>query len=248
MKKIIFIIAMLFLNTSCATGLDLRFVKKYEKIHPEFAPYVSEFVYMSNGKVDFDDFRYITMGFRDYEDGSNTVGTCHHIVDEIDISREWWNSYKTPSERLELVFHEFGHCILKRGHANKPKNKGFLTWLERLGFDVGIFDEKGYMYDGCPASFMHPYTIGDRCINKHFAYYIKELFYKDEAINYVETRKIHYSENRCKKPEVINYTDNWNKRDQDTLERAKVTCIERYRSCLKTFIKKEPLTYNAICE
>lgn len=238
---------LLFCNTACSS-IDLRLIKKYDKVNEEFVPYMYEFIHLSEGEVTEEDFKYLTMGFRKYPDGSTTVGTCHYIVDEIDISIDWWNSYKTPSERLELVFHEFGHCILKRGHANKPVKGGFTQWLERLGFKIGLFTEKGYLYDGCPASFMHPYTIGDRCINKHFHYYIKEMFYREDSMNYVEERKIHYQENRCRKPKVINYTDTWNKRDQDTLERAKVTCIERYKSCLKRFIKKEKYAYNAICE
>lgn len=250
MKKILLMITMLLSFTACATNLELRLVKKYENVHPEFVTYVDEFIQMSDGMITTKDFKYFTMGLRKYDDSSTVVGTCHYLVNEVDISVDWWNSYKTPSERLELVFHEFGHCILKRDHTQKPISSGFIQWLERLGFKLGLFTEKGYMYDGCPASFMHPYTVSDRCINKHFAFYIKELFHGDKAVNYVETRKhdIGYSENRCAEPRVVNNTETWNKRDEDTLNRAKNTCLSRYKSCLKTFVKKEQLNYYAICE
>jgi hypothetical protein len=251
MKKLILFLLLLLSTQACATNLDLRFIKKYDNIDPEFKPYITEFIQISDGKVNKDDFYGFTMGFREYDKNTSVVGTCHYIVNEVDINVEWWNSHHSPSERLELVFHEFGHCILKRGHANKPVTDGFTQWLERLGFKVGLFTEKGYLYDGCPASFMHPYTIGERCINKHFYYYIKELFYQEDTMNYVETRKEQehfFYENRCREPEVINKTDKWTERDTRSLNSAKRTCLKTYKSCLKTFIKKEHLNYYAICE
>lgn len=38
-----------------------------------------------------------------------------------------------------------------------------------------------------------------------------------------------------------------NKRDKRSMESARITCKRAYNDCLKKFIKKEPLTYNAIC-
>ncbi len=53
----------------------------------------------------------------------------------------------------------------------------------------------------------------------------------------------------CMQPNIINKTKTWNDLDQQTLKRAQVRCQELYSDapCLKTFIKKEELLYNAIC-
>jgi hypothetical protein len=41
--------------------------------------------------------------------------------------------------------------------------------------------------------------------------------------------------------------EDWTKRDRLSKKSAAKTCKEDYNDCLKVFIKKEPLTYNAIC-
>lgn len=249
MKKLLLLL-VLFMNTACANNLEIRMVKKHQGIHSEFKPYVQEFIMISKGKVDENDFHNFSMGFRDYSKDSSTVGTCHYGAFEVDISKKWWNQTTSPSERLELVFHEFGHCILKRGHTKKPEGDGWLEWFERMGFKLGFFTEKGYLSDGCPASFMHPYTLGEMCINRHFNYYMNELFGRFERNNYVESRAMYRepSEKKtCKKPIIVNKTNSWNDRDQQTLIRAKRTCIVRYKSCLEKFWKKTQLSYAAWC-
>ena len=53
----------------------------------------------------------------------------------------------------------------------------------------------------------------------------------------------------CPKPEIINNTNVWTKRDQITLDHAKLRCKELFNDapCLKRFVKKEELVYNVIC-
>lgn len=251
MKKMILILGLL-VQTACASSTEVRMIKKYDSIHPEFQPYIQEFIYASQGAVRKSHFRNFTMGFRDYPDKDDTIGTCHYLANEVDIGIDWWNKSASQSQKIELVFHELGHCILKRGHTKKPTKEGFEYWMERLLFNLGIFSEKEYLPDGCPASFMHPYNLGDDCINKHFNYYINELFYRHDRQNYVQERKTQsvnstYQES-CKKPKVINKTNEWNKRDEATLNRAKTRCIENYNSCLKTFWKNTHNSYSALCE
>ena len=98
---------------------------------------------------------------------------------------------------------------------------------------------------------MHPYTLGDDCIDKHFNYYIDELF-KRTRKNYVE-RLNNVSRNpshklKCERPTVINKTTTWVKADENTYRRAKKTCVKRYHACLKTFYKYTNLSYGAICK
>ena len=95
---------------------------------------------------------------------------------------------------------------------------------------------------------MHPYTIGEECTSRHFYYYIEEIFNRDKNVNYVEQRKIKREPtNKCSVPKIINKTDNWTQNDQNTLYRAKETCIKKYKSCLKIFWKKTNYSYAALC-
>lgn len=53
----------------------------------------------------------------------------------------------------------------------------------------------------------------------------------------------------CGAPTIQNFTNIWNKQDQATYEGAIKRCIQLYPTspCLKTFIKKDSTTYNAVC-
>jgi hypothetical protein len=63
-----------------------------------------------------------------------------------------------------------------RMHTETTEEKGFAYFIERILLKLGLVERKGYLKDGCPASYMHPYTLSEDCINKHYYYYLKELF------------------------------------------------------------------------
>lgn len=242
--KILALFFILLSQISCA-DTQVRMFKKYKDVDAQFKPYIQEFINISNGKVNESHFKNFTMGFRTYEENSDTIGTCHYSVNEVDINEKWWVSNFSQLNRMELVFHEFGHCILKRGHTEEPTRKGFVAWLERAGFKLGIFIKKGYLSDGCPASLMHPTIVGERCFARHFYYYLNELF-AHKPTNYVEIRSANRKE--CKEPEVRNRTPDWTDMDEKTLQRSKKRCKELYSTCLKVFIKNSSDSYAAICE
>jgi transcription initiation factor TFIIIB Brf1 subunit/transcription initiation factor TFIIB len=197
------------------------------------------------------DIENITIGFHDYKDGSSVVGTCHLLVKnkEIDISKQWWDFHPSTLERQELIFHELGHCVLGRSHTEAPtSSSGFVSWVEKFLFKLGIFKEKNKLPDGCPSSFMHPYTLRENCVSKHYLYYLDELF---TSISYEKFEKENSHKTHmmisCKMPEIINNTKTWTEKDIQTLERAKKTCVSRYKSCLKRFTKVEDQVYRALC-
>ena len=250
LMKVLLVLLLLLPQSGCSSSLEVRLLKDHNGIDKELTSYVQEFIHASNGKVKKDKFNNFSMGFRDYQSDSAVVGTCHYVAYEVDISRRWWKNTTSQSEKIELVFHELGHCILLRGHTQKPTSDDFMGWLERLGFDFGLFEKKGLLSDGCPASFMHPYTLGEECIDRHFNYYTNELF-KTNQVNYVENKYYNGESSdklSCRKPQVVNKTNTWVRSDEDTFRRAKKTCIERYHSCLKTFYKNTNNGYSAICE
>lgn len=167
--------------------------KKKPGIHKEFDPYVDKFIKASKGIVDKSDFKHTYIGFKNFE--GTTAGTCWaypvfdglhvYFAHEIEIDRGFW-SYATDLEKEELMFHEFGHCYLFRPHTEVSPKKGFVGFMERLLFKLGILDKKGYLKDGCPASYMHPYTLSDKCIKDHYEYYIDELFSFVEEVSVTE--------------------------------------------------------------
>jgi len=236
MKLLLF----LLLLSSCSS-----FGKKHKDIDPEFKRYVQKFIDLSSGKVKKEDLEGLTIGFVD-NDWSGTVGTCYPIFpNEIDVNRDWWFETTSELKRTELIFHELGHCILHRSHTEPTMSGGIIGSIERFLFKIGVYEQKGYLDDGCPASIMNNYILSEKCFYKHYTYYIDELY---EEKTYSEWREsTTFSYNSCRKAKIINHTNEWNKRDRATFNRAFKTCLKRYKSCMKTFTKKDNSTYSVIC-
>jgi hypothetical protein len=106
---------------SCAT------INVNPYIAPNFRPLVETFleegaarnVYVSTGNL--------TVVFGDVKDNDAdpTVGVCSTFSDgaeRIMIDREFWDSSDNYG-REELLFHELGHCLLKRDHCNLYVNR-----------------------------------------------------------------------------------------------------------------------------
>ena len=159
---------------------------------------------------------------------------------EIDISKKWWENNKSPLMRFELVLHEIGHCVLHRSHTERNyTSNGITKWFEDMLFSLNVIKEKDRLYDSCPASIMHPYTINEHCFKKHYLYYTEELFSKIPYNKFAEKYSFQiYFGNNCKIPKIINETNEWNDEDQSTFNRSKKRCLKLYNTCLKTFIKK----------
>jgi hypothetical protein len=81
-------------------------------------------------------------------------GICEIAGDEtpvITINEEAWDQM-SEDEREPLMFHELGHCVLKRKHR-----------ADQIG-------------PGVPASLMNPYTIAGWTYGQYKKHYIDELF------------------------------------------------------------------------
>jgi len=184
-KMKISVILMIMFIVGCSTAQIKTAEESVKKhgINKEFNPYVDKFISISKGAIDKSDFQHTYMGFKEFE--GNTVGTCWaypvfkgtemYFAKEIEIDEYFWK-YASDLEKEELMFHEFGHCYLFRPHTEISPKKGFVGFLERLLFKIGILEKKGFLEDGCPASYMYPYTLSNTCIEKHYKYYMDELF------------------------------------------------------------------------
>lgn len=131
---------LLIFLTACGPGFRVA-----KHTAPEFVPYIALFTEYYGVEVK------IPLYFNKLE--GVYVGVCRKWSDgyrEIEIDPDAWDRF-SENKRINLIFHELGHCVLNRKHVN--------IRLE----------------DGCPASFMDEYIISDQCLDKHMDEYIEEL-------------------------------------------------------------------------
>lgn len=171
MYKLLILFTLLF-SSSCSSSL----LKKHKEIHPAFAPYVSEIIENSQGLINSKDIKSLTIGFRNLK--TPTIGRCNLLSNEIDIDITYW-AFSDRNKKLEILMHEIGHCVLKRYHTGLK-----YEFLHDLPMKLGFFKEMGFLYDGCPASVMHPYDSSWYCFIKHKRYYMDELFGRSNPDNY----------------------------------------------------------------
>lgn len=84
--------------------------------------------------------------------GENVVGECSIKAEGkfVEIDQEYWGEID-DYEKEELLFHELGHCVLRRAHRE---------------------DKDGYR----PLSIMYPEVIGSYYMQTYHSDYMKELF------------------------------------------------------------------------
>lgn len=95
----------------------------------------------------FDDIEYSF-----YDSKTTQIGFCSIIGNykSVSIDNYYWNT-SSDLGKEQLVFHELGHCVLKRQH-----NKEFIA--------------------NHPVSIMYPLILSDRLYSKYYDSYIEELF------------------------------------------------------------------------
>jgi len=130
------------------------------QVDSTFLPYVQNFELagVSEGKdVKITD---LIVAFGDTP-SMNETGVCEIADNEtpkVTINQRIWNTLSN-TDRQEVVFHELGHCVLRRRHQSS----------EMMGF--------GGM-TRIPESIMYPYRIPGTTYQAHIAQYHDELFSK----------------------------------------------------------------------
>jgi len=186
MKYIVLFLSVFLFSCSTTPKEEDNMVVIVEKepyIDPEFQPYVDKFIAVSRGIMDKSDFARSTITMKELK--GSTAGTCLayptydggdvYFSQEIEVDKTYWLSY-SDLEKEDLMFHEFGHCYLHRGHTEEPKKKGLVDFFQKILFKIGLFEKKGYLKDGCPDSMMYPYVLGNDCVYNNYEHYIDELF------------------------------------------------------------------------
>jgi hypothetical protein len=120
---------------------------------PTFKPYVDEFLYYQQKKS-----TSIPVYFADLEPG--IAGVCHYFRvgsgpirwGYIEIDKEYWG-YISEFQKINLIFHELGHCVLGRDHV---------PW----GNSVMM----------CPQSMMYDTVLSTQCMEDNYQAYLEEMF------------------------------------------------------------------------
>jgi hypothetical protein len=121
---------------------------------PAFDRYVNEFEYYSKRNAKDIPIYFST------KLPSNIAGLCHYyrigkgpiIWGYVEIDKANWLA-TTEYQRINLIFHELGHCVLGRDH---------MPWGD-------------YMM-ACPSSFMYRAVLSTECIENNYENYLHELF------------------------------------------------------------------------
>lgn len=80
----------------------------------------------------------------------STIAECSIRRAEVVVDKTWWISFH-ESERENVMFHELGHCLLRREHRND-------------------------MVKNHPLSIMHESSVDNSQYERFKGYYLKELF------------------------------------------------------------------------
>jgi hypothetical protein len=140
----------------------------------ELSKYLKSFKEDMGSRVKPSDMKRTGIRFGELE--GSTMGLCAYIPiwrhSVVTIDEDGWANY-TEAQRMNLVYHELGHCVCGLGHSWEF---GGYPEADDDGISASSNEKSGYFEDGCPASLMYPYVMGEECSKKHWAEYVKDLY------------------------------------------------------------------------
>lgn len=141
MKKLL-LLSLLLLSACSKQNVDPRTI---HGVDSKLATYRDNYIAYKGSPLAYDiPMQFVAQVFP-------IVGMCTRWSNgyrQIEIDPVYWAS-QDEGQRLQLVFHELGHCDLNRGHISEVRDNGF------------------------PVSFMNPYTFWYSPLD--LSYYINEL-------------------------------------------------------------------------
>lgn len=267
MKRCILYTLMLIMVGPCCSTItitpDLKKVTPIFYADKQFTDHIDRFLELSRKKhlKIRNHTVFGTLGYSDPDDDSDTVGLCNYFLKKVTIDKQYWKRLNN-TRREALIFHELGHCTLFRGHTDMKEDDGTIEYkIENFLFTIGVFEKKGYLPDGCPASMMHPYMFGTSCLKKHRQYYIDELFNPSDhnirnnnardMMKAIARKMKSYDKENC--PETI--TDNisslpWDSYDDKQLKWVKENDRCEHNTglkCVKKFTKSGHMMHRVLC-
>lgn len=141
----------------------LNFSGINEKVIPFYDKFLKEIEIIDSFKL--------AIGFDKLDEGFS--GFCYSFSDgrkKIVLDSPYWEISSEIVKEM-LIAHELGHCLCNRDHTSFEDLKWYSVTFYR------IISEKinGFLYDGCPDSFMHYSEFSENCYLKHYHYYWQEM-------------------------------------------------------------------------
>lgn len=146
--------------------------------HDEFNPYLQDFSkIVDNKKIQSRmDRTVILFGNLNSDPNSEkrTLGICYRTFHRstIVIDTQYWKT-ASPTGRAFTMYHELGHCVCNLEHTEITDS--WFKPFQEFFVKIGLIKIKPRLADGCPASIMHPYDMGEFCMLNNYMYYINEL-------------------------------------------------------------------------
>lgn len=185
MRRFIYLF-LLVVIASCAQPT----AKERQKNRPVFSNSISE----PNLKIIVDEYfnlssrnnihftKNVSIGFSKI-DKKSVIGQCAFGRNwrEVELDTEYWKR-STWISKIALVYHELTHCYCGRGHdfgnGEEYPDQSIKSIIDRILIRQPFSPLKptGYLDDSCPKSIMHPIILDDYCFEKHYEYYVKEMF------------------------------------------------------------------------
>ena len=90
-------------------------------------------------------------------DNRRIIGVCNRYTKHIGIDPTFfYDKNETEKRKTALIYHELAHCICYSGHQDTK------------------------MEDGCPTTIMHSSLASNKCLQRHWNHYKKELYKRCE--------------------------------------------------------------------
>ena len=115
-------------------------------------PYVNSFIEdmgYEKDRIDGYTVRFETLSHLN----AGTIGYCQPLSKRIRIDPTYWyGPFVSEKSRTALVYHELGHCVCYEAH------------------------DDSLLPDKCPTTIMHHRLTSNTCLQRHWDYYVEELF------------------------------------------------------------------------
>ncbi len=134
-------------------------------INPEFHPYIERFERVASEVGTAVSITDLTIEFGKPSTSSET-GTCtwnEESTPKITINPETWEKRNSDVEHQLIIFHELGHCILKRNHET--------NFIQNPSLNDSVWEKPSR-----PSSIMHPSLLDEQIYTDDIDYYNQELF------------------------------------------------------------------------
>ena len=141
-------ITIILLLTGCTTLKMISQVQPAPYIDSSLRVYLSRFTSEAEYRGVVVNTMHLTMQFDlDRGEPEDVVGTCdvYEAVPTIKVDRAAWNEMP-EGNREELVFHELGHCLLKRGHCDVLADGKRLSIMSSRIEDAGEYNKRREEY------------------------------------------------------------------------------------------------------